>query len=70
MREGDIVLIDTGWWRHVNTDRYRDHPFLTAEAAEWLVAQGAKLVGMDNSSPTRRRTTGAKDYDSRSTTRC
>jgi kynurenine formamidase len=51
MRRGDIVLIDTGWWKHVNTELYEDHPVLTAEASEWLVAQGAKLVGVDSSSP-------------------
>jgi len=51
MQRGDIVLIDTGWWKQVNTDTYEDHPVLTAEAAEWFVAQGAKLVGVDSSSP-------------------
>lgn len=51
MQEGDIVLIDTGWWRHVNTDRYEEHSFLSREAAEWLVARGAKIVGVDSSTP-------------------
>jgi arylformamidase len=51
MRPGDIVLIDTGWWRYVNTERYEEHPYLTGEAAEWLVAQGAKIVGVDSSTP-------------------
>jgi kynurenine formamidase len=51
IREGDIVLIDTGWWRQINTDSYEEHPWLTGEAAEWLVAHGAKLVGIDASSP-------------------
>jgi kynurenine formamidase len=59
MQRGDIVLIDTGWWKHVNTELYEDHPVLTAEASEWLVAQGAKLVGVEswspNTSPTCRR---------------
>ena len=64
MREGDIVLIDTGWWRHMRTERYFDHPYLTAEAAEWLVAQGARIVGMDNSSPDQAHHYRAKDYDS------
>jgi kynurenine formamidase len=51
MQRGDIVLIDTGWWKQVNTDTYEDHPVLTAEAAEWFVTHGAKLVGVDSSSP-------------------
>jgi kynurenine formamidase len=60
---GDIVLIDTGWWRYVNTERYEEHPFLTGEAAEWLVAKGAKLVGMDNSTPDQAPHYRRKDYD-------
>jgi kynurenine formamidase len=51
MKEGDIVLIDTGRARHVNTPAYMDHAHLTGEAAEWLAAHGAKLVGVDFSTP-------------------
>jgi kynurenine formamidase len=51
MQEGDIVLLDTGWGRHVNTEQYEEHPSLSGEAAAWLVARGAKLVGIDASSP-------------------
>lgn len=51
MREGDIVLIDTGRARHVNTPKYMDHAHLNAEAAQWLAAHGAKLVGVDFSTP-------------------
>jgi kynurenine formamidase len=63
MQPGDIVLIDTGWWRYVNTERYEEHPFLTAEAADWLVARGAKLVGMDNSTPDQAPHYRRNDYD-------
>jgi len=55
---GKAVLVHTGWDRHWRTDRYcEEHPFLTGEAAEWLVAQGAVLVGIDsyNIDDTRRR---------------
>lgn len=51
MQPGDIVLFDTDWARRINTDEYEDHAFLTDEAAGWLVKQGAKLVGVDFSSP-------------------
>ena len=51
IKEGDIVLLDTGWARRINTEAYEDHPSLGAEAAEWLLAHGAKLVGIDASSP-------------------
>jgi kynurenine formamidase len=51
LKEGDIVLIDSGAGRHINTDQYEEHPSLSGEAAEWLLSHGAKLVGIDASSP-------------------
>ena len=46
---GRAVLIDTGWDEHWRTDAYAvEHPFLTESAAEWLVEQGAALVGIDS----------------------
>jgi arylformamidase len=46
---GKAVLVHTGWDRHWRTDRYGvDHSFLTADAAEWLVGNGAALVGIDS----------------------
>ncbi len=43
------VLIHTGWDRHFRTGRYFEgHPFLTKPAAEWLVDEGARLVGIDS----------------------
>jgi arylformamidase len=46
---GKAVLVHTGWDRHWRTARYgEEHPFLTAAAAEWLVEQGAALVGIDS----------------------
>ena len=46
---GKAVLVHTGWDRHWRTDRYGvDHPYLTADAAGWLVEHGAALVGIDS----------------------
>jgi arylformamidase len=46
---GKAVLVHTGWDRHWRTDAYFErHPFLTADAAEHLVRQGATLVGIDS----------------------
>jgi len=43
------VLVHTGWDRHWNTPHYLgEHPFLTAEAAQWLRDAGAALVGIDS----------------------
>jgi kynurenine formamidase len=46
---GRAVLICTGWSRHWGTDRYfKDHPYLTEKAAEFLRESGAALVGIDS----------------------
>jgi kynurenine formamidase len=46
---GKAVLVHTGWDRHWRTDRYgKDHSFLTDAAADWLIEQGAALVGIDS----------------------
>ncbi len=47
---GHAVLIRTGWDQHWETERYgsADHPFLTAEAAQFLVDQEAVIVGIDS----------------------
>src|SRR6478736_462107 len=43
------VIVNTGWSKHWRTDAYfENHPFLTAEAAEYLVSQRVKLVGIDS----------------------
>lgn len=46
---GKAVLVHTGWSKHWNTAQYfENHPFLTAEAAEYLKNEGAGLVGIDS----------------------
>ena len=46
---GKAVLIHTGWDRHWGHDTYfTGHPYLTAEAAEFLREAGAALVGIDS----------------------
>lgn len=44
------VLLHTGWDRHWRTSHYGapEHPYVTAEAAEYLVSQGPSLVGIDS----------------------
>jgi kynurenine formamidase len=46
---GDIVVINTGWHHGYGDDmRYFGHgPGLSVAGAEWLVARGVKLVGID-----------------------
>jgi kynurenine formamidase len=46
---GRAVLVRTGWATHWGTLEYLSgHPFLTADAAAYLVDQGVALVGIDS----------------------
>jgi arylformamidase len=51
MRVGDIVLIDSGRGRHINTETYMRHASRAGDAAAWLVKQGAKIVAVDFPTP-------------------
>ncbi|MCB0687447.1 MAG: cyclase family protein [Saprospiraceae bacterium] len=43
------VLIETGWSKFWNTDRYFEgHPFVTSDAAQYLFENKVKLVGIDS----------------------
>lgn len=47
--KGCAVLVHTGWDVHWNTELYyNNHPYLTKEAADYLVDCGVKLVGIDS----------------------
>jgi arylformamidase len=46
---GKAVLVRTGWDVHWRTPAYLEgNPYLTADAAAYLVAEGAALVGIDS----------------------
>ena len=51
LRPGDILALDTGWSLLVGSDAYDDHPSLSPEAADWLVAQRIKLLACDTPTP-------------------
>ncbi|MBI1769645.1 MAG: cyclase family protein [Bacteroidetes bacterium] len=43
------VIVHTGWSKHWRTDTYfENHPFLTVDAADYLVSQKVILVGIDS----------------------
>ncbi|TKX46143.1 MULTISPECIES: cyclase family protein [Halorubrum] len=46
----DLLVLRTGWESHWGTDRYRDHPYLTAAAAERCREAGVG-VGLDAFGP-------------------
>ena len=46
---GKAVLVRTGWDRHWRTDQYFEgHPYLSDDAAAYLIEAGAALVGIDS----------------------
>jgi kynurenine formamidase len=47
---GRAVLVHTDWDRHWGSDVYGngEYPYLTANAAAWLLEQGVALVGIDS----------------------
>lgn len=46
---GKAVLLHTGWDRHFGTPQYQNQaPFLRADGAQYLAAQGVRLVGIDS----------------------
>jgi kynurenine formamidase len=48
LRPGTILLLHTGWSRHMaDRARYRTHPWLSADAAARVVAAGVRTVGID-----------------------
>lgn len=50
-KEGTMVLLRTGWDQYWGTDKYRDHPFLSREAARKIVEAGIRVLGVDTLSP-------------------
>ena len=48
---GDIVAIDLGWADTWGTPAWGQHPYLSVEAARWLVDKRAKLVAVDTQTP-------------------
>lgn len=47
----DALILWTGWDDHVGKDAYEDHPYITAEVAEWIATQGVSWFGIDALSP-------------------
>ena len=56
VRPGDLVLLQTGWDRYWDQPEYAVPPYVSPAAMEWLVGQGAALVGIDTEGPRCRET--------------
>lgn len=48
---GDALLIRTGWGAKFSTEDYYDHPYLSEDAAAWIVDRQFRLVGLDTITP-------------------
>jgi kynurenine formamidase len=48
---GDALLIHTGWGSKFGTEDYHEHPYLAEDAAQWIVDNQLRLVGVDTITP-------------------
>jgi kynurenine formamidase len=48
--DAELLIVRTDWATHWDTDRYREHPYLAPETAEWCAERGL-AVGLDAPSP-------------------
>lgn len=51
VKAGDIVFIRTGWEAKWHSDDYVEHPYLSLDAAKWLIDKKVKMLGMDTLTP-------------------
>ena len=52
LREGDILILNTGWHNRTGTQAYDDaHPTLSPALADWIVARRLRMVALDVPTP-------------------
>jgi kynurenine formamidase len=47
VNRGDILMLHTGWDEKFESEDYNMHPYLSVDAAEWMVHKGIKMFGID-----------------------
>jgi kynurenine formamidase len=47
VHSGDILMLHTGWDAKFDSPDYNLHPYLSVDAAEWMVQKGIKMFGID-----------------------
>jgi kynurenine formamidase len=47
LERGDFCFFRTDWSQFVDTEKYHDHPELSLEVVEWLIANEVNGVGID-----------------------
>jgi len=64
VREGDIVLVRTGWGAEFDDhEAYQRYPWLAPGVGDWLLDRGAKLLAVDTISPDRPRAMRPEEWD-------
>jgi arylformamidase len=51
VQRGDIVLVYFGYAERFQDPSYHDHPYFTADAADWLLERGVRILGVDTVTP-------------------
>jgi kynurenine formamidase len=47
VNRGDILMLYTGWDEKFESADYNIHPYLSVDAADWMVKKGIKMFGID-----------------------
>ena len=47
VNKGDILMLHTGWDEKFDSPDYNLHPYLSVDAAQWMVDKRIKLFGID-----------------------
>jgi kynurenine formamidase len=47
VKKGDILMLHTGWDEKFDSPDYNLHPYLSVDAAEWMVSKRIKMFGID-----------------------
>jgi kynurenine formamidase len=47
VKQGDIVMLYTGWDEKFDSPDYNLHPYLSVDAANWMVKRKIKMFGID-----------------------
>lgn len=47
VKEGDFLILQTGWCEKYGDEAYLNHPYVSKEAAEFLVESGISIVAVD-----------------------
>lgn len=51
LHRGQMLFLSTGWDLQRGKPAFERHPYLTVEAAQWMVDQGVTVLGMDVITP-------------------